>query len=127
MITNKKKVLIIDDEPSICEFCRRVLSDFEHHIMCSDNGQEGWRQVLSGEYDAVLLDIRLPLTSGKTVFRELKKERPELADRILLTSGDLMNEDTAEFIQNSGRPFLPKPFTPQELRNAISQILSVPK
>ncbi|MEN8615292.1 response regulator [Dehalogenimonas sp. THU2] len=112
----------MDDEPSICEICKRVLAGCGLSVDCACDGRDGRQLIEINAYYLIILDIRMPVSSGKDFFRYLKTERQELIDCVLLTSGDLMNDDTEAFVRSSGRPFLPKPFSPDELKSAVGKL-----
>ena len=117
-----KRILVADDESSICEICHRVLGERGFQVDCSPDGREAWRRLNETDYALVILDIRMPLTSGRDVLKLIGQDRPDLLSRVILTSGDLMNEATTEFIRDTGRPFLPKPFTPDDLIEAVEAL-----
>ncbi|MDV2988932.1 MAG: response regulator [Dehalogenimonas sp.] len=123
MLTSpENRILVADDEASICEICFRVLSGLGLEVDCCPNGQEAWEKITRTDYAIILLDIRMPIASGKDVFQHIKQELPDLVERVILTSGDLMNNDTSNFVQKTGRPFLPKPFTPDELTAVVKEL-----
>jgi len=73
------RVLIIDDEPVIGEGCRQSLSDRGHCVDVRLTGKEGLDAILAGNYDVILLDIKLPDLDGMEILRTLKKENPAKA------------------------------------------------
>lgn len=117
-----KRILVADDESSICEICHRVLGERGFQVDCSPDGREAWRRLNETDYALVILDVRMPLASGRDVLKLIRQERADLLPRVLLTSGDLMNEATTGFIRDTGRPFLPKPFTPDDLIEAVEAL-----
>jgi len=62
--------------------------------------------------------------NGKELYQSIIDNFPEMADRVIFTTGDVMAGDTETFIRESGRPFLPKPYTPEELGKIVNQTLS---
>ena len=62
--------------------------------------------------------------NGKELYQSIIDNFPEMADRVIFTTGDVMAESTETFIRKSGRPFLPKPYTPEELRETVNQTLN---
>ena len=61
--------------------------------------------------------------NGKELYQWLKEKHPELANRVIFTTGDVMGGDTQSFLEEAARPFLPKPFIPGELRAIIQEAL----
>ena len=117
----KVKVLVVEDEPSIAAVCRRALADgFEVDV--APNGRVA-RDMLAGkDYRLLLLDIRTPEMNGQQLYHYLEAERPELAGRVIFTTGDVMAGDVQDFIRQTGMPFLPKPFTPKELLEVVKTV-----
>jgi DNA-binding response OmpR family regulator len=75
------------------------------------------------EYDLVLIDVRTPVMNGKQLYQSIVEGYPDLANGVIFTTGDLLGGDTKNFLEKSGRLFLPKPFTPDELRATVRQAL----
>lgn len=61
--------------------------------------------------------------NGVEFYQHLAEQRPELADRVIFTTGDVLSNDVQAFLDESGAAFLAKPFTPAELRAAVSDAL----
>jgi CheY-like chemotaxis protein len=72
-----------------------------------------------------LIDIRMPTMDGIEFYRQLKIELPRLLDKIVFTTGDLMNIDVIDFLEETGRPLLPKPFSIEELKNMVRRSLGI--
>ena len=71
----------------------------------------------------MLVDVRMPVMSGRDFYDYISENHPELVPRLVLTSGDVIGGDTRAFLKVSGRPFLPKPFTPDELKAIVRETL----
>jgi CheY-like chemotaxis protein len=61
-------------------------------------------------FDVVLLDMRMPDISGQLIFEQWSRERPELTQRVIFLTGDIVSTDLQDFLTRTGRPYLPKPF-----------------
>lgn len=62
--------------------------------------------------------------NDKELYQNIMDNLHELAERVIFTTGDVMTGDTETFISKSGRPFLLKPFTPEELSEIVNDTLS---
>jgi len=78
MTTGKKRILIIDDEPSVVTYLDMLLSDHGYETMSAENGRTGFEKAKQEKPDLVCLDITMPEESGIRFYRQLK-EHPELA------------------------------------------------
>ncbi len=116
-----KRILVVEDEPEICKFCQRVLSGEGLEVDIAANGKIGQDMIKEKQYDLFLIDIKLPVMNGRELYQWLKEEHSKQISKVIFTSGSVLGEDIQLFIEQTGRPFLPKPFTPDELRNIINK------
>jgi len=123
MAENKKKVLIIDDEPSICTLCERILQSqgFETDIV--HDGRAAENLIDMNEYNLILADIRLPVESGIDLFIWLKQEHPQAGKRVVFMTGGFLGSGDMTFLEKNGRPYLLKPFRPDELIEKIKEVI----
>ena len=75
------------------------------------------------QYSLCLIDMRTPKMNGEELYQWLQKKYPQLAMRVIFTTGDVMGGDIKSFLEQSGRLFLPKPFTPSELKAMVQEAL----
>jgi len=114
-----KKILVVDDEVSIALICERVLIAEGHSVDTARNGIEGKERIEEKDYDLVILDIRTPLMDGEELYRCICENHPKLRDRVIFNTGAVLGGSTPEFLKKCSRPFIPKPFTPDELKEAV--------
>jgi len=117
----KKRALIVEDEPVISRVCERVLTNEGYEVDTAMNGEIALRMVKGKSYDLCLSDIKIPVMGGIEFYGYLKGEHSELINKIIFTSGDTLSGNTEEFLKNAHRPFLPKPFTPDQLRQIVQE------
>ena len=115
----KKCVLVVEDEPSISNVCQRVLTAEGFEVEIAANGKIAQEMINTRSYDLCLIDSRTPVMSGKELYTWMREQHPFLAQRVVFTTGDIVSGDTPGFLEKSVMPFLPKPFTPHELRTII--------
>ena len=116
-----KRVLVVEDEPAISQVCLRVLTGEGFEVDIAVNGRVAQEMIEEQQYDLFLIDIRTPEMNGKELYQWLKESYPQMADRVIFTTGDVMSGDTQDFLEQSARPFLPKPFTPDELKAIVRE------
>ena len=88
------------------------------------NGSIAVPMIGEKEYGLLLVDIRTPMMSGQQLFQWITEKHPELTNRVILTTGESFGGPSEEFIEQSGRPFLPKPFTPDILTATVREAMS---
>ena len=123
--TSVIKVLIVEDESAIYNFCLRALAEFGFDVDIATNGRIARDMIKRKEYDLCIVDIRTPEMNGKELYEWCLEEKPYQANNIIFTTGDITGEETENFINQSGAMFLPKPFTTEELRNAVRKYFEV--
>jgi len=118
-----KRILIVEDEPSIGIMCQRVLSREGFEVEIAVNGTLAQDMIEKKQYHICMIDIRTPKMSGAELYQWLQKNYPQVANNVIFTTGSVIDEQTMTFIEQSGRPFLPKPFTPNELTAIVKEAL----
>jgi CheY-like chemotaxis protein len=81
---------------------------------------EMWREK---DYDLCISDIRTPPMNGIELYRQLESECPEVVYKFIFTTGDMLSGNIKTFLEDTGRPYLPKPFAPENLRAIVKPIL----
>ena len=114
-------VLVVDDEPAIRSAIVRYFAGLGHTVDAAGTGTEAHALLESRRYDAVLLDLRMPDTSGDAIYRELLERDPSHASRVIFLTGDVQSGATQRFIEESGRPSVMKPFTFDELTRVVQE------
>ncbi|HWD98138.1 MAG TPA: PAS domain S-box protein [Bryobacteraceae bacterium] len=108
-------VLVVDDEEYVREIAQAALERRGYGVLLAEDGRQAieiFRQH-AGEVAAVLLDMAMPVMSGRAAFPELKEIRPEIP--IVVTSGYGETDAAKQFGEQGPVVFLQKPFTPDEL------------
>jgi DNA-binding response OmpR family regulator len=109
----EKRVLVVDDEPVVCQSVQRILSPRGFHVDLSLGGTEALKQMEYAAYDLVLLDLRMPDMNGMQVLQAIKERWPEV--KVIIITGYASIDSAVESIRNGAEEYLPKPFTPSEL------------
>ena len=113
----------MEDEPVICELCRRVRPGEGFEVDIGVDGKVAQDMIDEQQYHLYLFDIKLPLMDGKELYQWLQEKRLQEISRVIFTTGAVLGKDTMIFIEHTGRPYLPKPFTPDELKTIVRETL----
>jgi signal transduction histidine kinase/CheY-like chemotaxis protein len=116
------RVLAVDDEPAVLEMLARALGGMGHQVDVSRDGAESLRMIHLTDYDAILLDLRMPGLGGPEVYRCIQGLRPDLTSRVLFITGDTVSPDTRSFVESIKAEVLQKPFSLDELRRRMEQL-----
>ncbi len=104
------RVLVVDDEASVRVSLQRYLAGRGHHVETTASGEDALVRLRDAKYDAVIVDMRMPDLSGEQLYERLRSGDPGHAERVIFTTGDLVNEQMKRFLDGTGRPCVPKPF-----------------
>jgi len=128
---SKLVVMVVDDEPGIRSGIRRILDnyvvsfpfmedDISFEIIEVGTGEEAVEQIKKNQIDIILLDNKLPGMQGTEVLEFINKKNPEIIVMMITSYASL---DLAVKATSHGAfDFIPKPFTPQELKAAIENV-----
>ena len=118
------KVLIADDERSICDAFRALLEADGHTALVASTGTEALRIVAREHPDAVFLDIRMPGLDGLATLREIAKLDPTLPVTIMTAFGTL--DTAAEALRANAFDYLGKPLELEQVRRVLKRALHRP-
>ncbi len=115
-------ILLVEDEPMVRNVAERALTRHGYKVLTANNGEEALEVVDRGDEIALLIsDVVMPLMDGPTMVRQARKTRPDLP--ILFMSG-YAEEQLRKSIDIPNVAFLPKPFSVQELAEAVRRALA---
>jgi CheY-like chemotaxis protein len=130
---DRKKILILDDEPNVVTYMETLLQDNGYDTVSAGDGSEGMERVRSEKPDLITLDISMPKKSGVRFYRELKED-PDLAAIPVVVVTAITGyggkpEDFQKFISSRKHlpppeGFAPKPIDRDELLKAIGELLT---
>ncbi|MBN2013157.1 response regulator [candidate division KSB1 bacterium] len=111
-------ILVVDDEPHICELLHSYFTDHGHKVYVAETGQEAL--AINDEYspDIMLLDFKLPGMSGLDILHELQ-QKPHMPIVIIL-SGHSTYELAEEAIEAGAFDYITKPLDLKQLAEIIS-------
>lgn len=118
-------IIVIDDDPEVCDMVARVLASKGHAIAVAHDGEAGLRQCNERDFDLVILDVWLPKTNGIEVLKALRAMRPALPV-IMMSGGDRavpLEHSTALAEAYGAVTTLFKPSGVEELRAAVAEAL----
>ncbi|HEV8544421.1 MAG TPA: response regulator, partial [Verrucomicrobiae bacterium] len=96
------RVLIIDDEPCVCELLGEMLELMGHRARQCNSPVDALKFIECEDFDVILSDFRMPQMNGDQFYAQAIQKRPDLARRIVFLTGDLVNEETQAFLKESG-------------------------
>jgi CheY-like chemotaxis protein len=119
---SQRTILVVDDEADIRETLSEILTGAQHRVVTASSGREALERMAAEYYDVILTDIRMPDLDGRALYREIEQRWPERAGRVVFVTGDTLASALREFVSESGRPVIEKPFLPSEVRRVVAEL-----
>lgn len=116
-----QKILVVDDEPSICHGCKSILSENGYDVDISSSGRAGFEKILKNSFDLVLLDIRLQDMNGLEILKKINKKKIDVC--VIIMTGHGTIENAVEAMKNGAFDFITKPFDEKELSKSVLKAL----
>mgnify|MGYP006293511777 CR=1 FL=1 len=128
-MAEKKKVLVIDDDPSIGAMVEVALGE-NYDVLKAENAEEGMAKLNSDSPDCVILDIMMPGDSGVTMLAKLS-QNPKLAQTpIIMCSGVAQDtgvhvdeNELGEYVGLKPKAFIEKPVNPDDLIKTVQDVI----
>jgi len=115
------RILVIDDEQSVTDALRFILTEAGHHVDAAQSGAEAKELLKGSPYDLVFTDLRLPDANGIELLTLIKSDTPNTEVIVMTAHGSL--EITIEAIKNGAFYYIEKPFTPHQVTTLIERTL----
>jgi DNA-binding response OmpR family regulator len=117
-----KKILVVDDEKGICENVHKILAKNNYEVTQALSAQEALEKMAKESYSLLISDIVMPEKNGLELLKLVKEQWP-LTKVIIMTA--YASTDTAmKAIRLGALDYIPKPFTPKEIRETVEKALS---
>jgi DNA-binding NtrC family response regulator len=112
-------VLVVDDEPNICHSCVKILSRSGYRTEFVLNGYDALKIMEDRPFDIVVTDLKMSALGGMQVLARVKEAYPDTL--VIVITGYSTVSSAVEVMKMGAFDYLPKPFTPHELRAVVDQ------
>jgi len=112
-------ILVIDDEQAIRDSCCQVLTKAGYRARTAENGDVGLQKTAEMKPDLVLIDLKMPGMSGMELLEKIAEIDPSIISVVI--TGYATIESAVEAMKHHAYDFLPKPFTPDQLRIVVKR------
>ncbi len=120
---NKRKILVVDDEPSIIRPLTFVLKKNDYEVLTASNGEEGLKMARDKKPDLIFLDVMMPKKNGYEVCQELKQAPETKAIYIIILTARGVELDEEEKKRIGANEYMSKPFSPIKIVEKVGNIL----
>ncbi len=122
MATDKSpRILVVDDELNICNSCIKILTKTGCNVTYALNGYDALKIVNEKPFDVVITDLKMSRLGGMEVLSQIRENHPDTM--VIVITGYASVSSAVEVMKMGAFDYLPKPFTPHELRSVVKQAL----
>jgi len=114
------RILVIDDEKNIRRTMAMALESMEHEVVCAASGAEAFREIRIAAFDAVFLDLKLHQENGLDTLGGILRMAPEAA--VVIVTAFASIETAVEAMRLGAFDYLPKPCTPEQVRQLLAKV-----
>lgn len=118
---HEPRILVVDDEKLCCEGCRHTLAHQGYAVDDTNDAGRGLELARANDYDAILLNIKMPTMDGMEFLEKLRVTKPDVP--VVLMTDDPNLPNTASAVRLGASDYVVKPFTPEEITQVIRKLL----
>ncbi|HEX6589186.1 MAG TPA: ATP-binding protein [Longimicrobiales bacterium] len=119
------RILIVEDEAPIRRLQEQILRRAGATVFLAESGNEGRRFLAVSDVDVVVSDVKMPDGSGVELYDWIRRERPELGERVLLVTGNLGDPAVIEISDSEPHRVLAKPFSREEYLTRVMSLVAL--
>ncbi len=116
------KIIVVDDEQSICENVEKILLKSNYAVVHTDSAAEALEMMKKESFSLLISDIVMPEMNGLELLKHVYKEVPDI--KAIMMTGYASTNTAMKAIRLGALDYIPKPFTPDELRTTVNKALS---
>jgi CheY-like chemotaxis protein/glycine cleavage system H lipoate-binding protein len=113
------KILVVDDELPVCKSVASALADSAYAVDTALSGEEALRKCREIGYDVIITDLMMPGISGMELLKAVHNIRADT--RVIMITGYPSIQSAVQAIKLGAFDYIPKPFTPDELRSLVAR------
>jgi len=122
---SEKTILVVDDEINVCKSIRLAVQPDVNDVDTALSGEEALQMCRKKNYDLIITDLMMPGISGMDLLEAVKINHPETA--VIMVTGYPTIKTAVQAVKKGAFDYVPKPFTPQNLRSVVSRVFSISK
>jgi CheY-like chemotaxis protein len=115
----KRRILVVDDEITVSKSIRQAILSDQYEVDMALSGEEALRKDGENPYDLIITDLMMPGISGLDLLKALREARPEV--NVIMVTGYPTIKTAVESVKMGAFDYLPKPFTPADLRGLVAR------
>jgi CheY-like chemotaxis protein len=122
-MTERRTVLVVDDEPDVLLLCRVNLEFEGHEVIEAADGEQAMAQVRAHRPDVVLLDVMMPKMDGWQVLSAIKADETLADIPVVMLTAKVQDQDQIRGWSQGAADYITKPFSPLALSQVLQDVL----
>ncbi len=118
---NQVKIMVVDDEIGICQNVEKILTKNDYAVVHTQSAAQALEMMKDGSFSLLISDIVMPEMNGLELLNHVAKEVPDI--KTVMMTGYASTNTAVKAIRLGALDYIPKPFTPDELRTTVSNAL----
>ena len=120
---DKKRILIVDDDPKICETLLDILEEEGYEVVTACDGKNALEKIRIGTFNLVITDIKMPIMDGMALLKEIEKSHAKIEVIVITSYGNQGQQ--VEAARLGAYEYLHKPLNLDQLKNIIARALQM--
>jgi len=120
---DSQAVLIVEDEAALASAMAESFMDAGYLVDRAGDGEEALARLEGGHYDLIISDLKMPRMDGIQLLGAVRERHPDMAERIMFVTGDVIGTDAELFLADSRCRWLAKPFRLSELLRLAKEVM----
>jgi CheY-like chemotaxis protein len=122
-MSQKAKVLIVDDEPFNIDVLQQELEELDYQVITASNGKEALEQIKKHQPDLILLDLMMPVLDGFAVLAEVKADAVLRDIPVIIVSAEHDSKSVVKGIKQGADDYITKPIDAEHLKSKLKDHL----
>ncbi len=118
---NQIKIMVVDDELGICKNVEKILTKNNYSVVHTQSAAQALEMMKNGTFSLLISDIVMPEMNGLELLKRVAREVPNI--KTVMMTGYASTNTAVKAIRLGALDYIPKPFTPDELRTTVSNAL----
>ncbi len=118
---NKTKIMVVDDELGICKNVEKILTKNNYEVIHTQSASQALEMMKNDTFSLLISDIVMPEMNGLELLKQVAKEVPDI--KTVMMTGYASTNTAVKAIRLGALDYIPKPFTPDELRTTVTKAL----
>ncbi len=114
-------ILVIDDDPAICNFITRLMDKYDYSVIAYESSKEALDNLQEKKFDVVVTDVVMPVVSGTEILGRIRDTNPDVP--VILMTGYTDFDTAVDAIKKGVFDLIIKPFKPEQIIHSIEKAL----